>query len=85
MEIEVQCSNSYFKTFLPQQTGAFGNNMEKEPQKPRQKIKKYVYYIFTENICFACNPMQVVVFCKKCINFVENRLKFSHFEGSIIP
>ena len=23
------------------------------------KLKKYVYYIFTENICFTCNPMQV--------------------------
>ena len=28
--------------------------------------------------------MQVVVFCKY-INFVEQRLKFSHFESSIIP
>ena len=24
----------YFKIFLPQETGAFGNNIEKEPQKP---------------------------------------------------
>ena len=28
------------------------------------KIEKYVYYTFTENICSACNPMQVVVSCK---------------------
>ena len=47
-------------------------------------IEKYVYYIFTENICSARNPMQAVVFCKR-INFVEQRLKFFHFEGSIIP
>ena len=49
------------------------------------KIQKYVYYIFTENICSACNPMQVVVFLQTRINFVEKRLKFSHFEGSMIP
>ena len=24
-------------------------------------------------------------FLQKCSNFVEQRLKFSHFEGSIIP
>ena len=25
------------------------------------------------------------MFWQTCINFVEQRLKFSHFEGSIIP
>ena len=49
-----------------------------------QNWKKYVYYIFTEKICSACNPMQVAVFLQKCDNFVEQRLKLSHFEGSII-
>ena len=29
--------------------------------------------------------MQVVVFLEKYIHFVEQRLEFSHFEGSIIP
>ena len=53
-----------FQIFLSQEAGAFGNNLEKEPQKPPPKLKKYVYYIFTENICFASSPMQVVVFCK---------------------
>ena len=48
--------------FLPEEAGAFGNNIEQEPQKPRPKFKKYVYYIFSENICSACNPMQMVVF-----------------------
>ena len=51
-----------FQFFLPQEAGAFGNNVENGPQKPRLKLQKYVYYIFTENICSACNPMQVVVF-----------------------
>ena len=36
------------------------------------KIEKCVYYnIFTENVCSGYNAMQVVAFCKKCINFVE--------------
>ena len=50
--------------FLPQEAGAFGNNIEKELQKWCPRLKKYVYYIFTENICSACNPMQMVIFCK---------------------
>ena len=62
-----------------------GNKMVKKLQKPRPKLKNYVYYIFTENICSACSPVQVVVFWKKCNNIVERRFKVSHFEGSIIP
>ena len=84
IQIEVQCSKNYFKIYLPQEAGAFGNNIKKEPQKPRPNFKKYFYYIFTHNICYPCNPMRVVVFSQKGINFVE-RLKFPHFEGSIIP
>ena len=60
--MEVQCSKNYFKNLSPQEAGAFGNNTEKELQKPRPKLKKYVYYAFIENICSACNPMQVKVF-----------------------
>ena len=30
--MEVKCSKNYFKIFLPQEAGAFGNNIEKEPQ-----------------------------------------------------
>ena len=58
---------NYFKILLPQGAGAFGNSIEKEPQKPRPKLKKYVSYIFTENICSSYNPMQVVVFCKNAL------------------
>ena len=46
---------------LPQESGAFVNNIEKKPQKPCPKLKKYVYYIS------ACNLIQVVVFCKKVL------------------
>ena len=67
IQIEVQCSKSYFNIFLPQEHGAFGNNIEKEPQNPRPKLKKYVYYIFIDNICSASSPMQVVFFCKNVL------------------
>ena len=55
------------KCFLPQEAGAFGKNTKKEPQSARLKLKKYVYYIFTENICSAWNPMQMAVFCKNVL------------------
>ena len=35
-----------FQNFLSQDAGAFGNNMEKEPQTPRQKLKNiYIKYM----------------------------------------
>ena len=72
--------------FLPQEHGDLGNNIEKVPQKPHPKLKKYVYYIFTENICSICNPMQVMYkFQQTFINFAEQQLKLSYFEGSTIP
>ena len=60
---------------------SFWKIIEKEPQKPRPKLKKKI----TENICSAYSPMQVVVFRKHVLIFIEQRLKFCHFEGSIIP
>ena len=53
-----------FQFFLQQEAAAFGNNIGKEPVKATLTIEKYVYYIFTENICSARNPMQVAGFCK---------------------
>ena len=34
--IEVKRSKTYFNIYLPQEVGAFGINIDKEPQKPRQ-------------------------------------------------
>ena len=65
---QVQCSKNYFNFFLLQEAAAFGNNIEKEPQKPLPKSKKYVFYIFTDNICSSFNPMQVKFFCKHVFN-----------------
>ena len=86
---EVQCRENHFKKFLPQEAGAFGNNIEKEPQKPHPKLKKYVYiyyilYIYREwLLCSQSNASGS--FLQKCTNFAEQWFKFSHFEGSIIP
>ena len=66
MQIEVQCSKNYFKFFLPQEAGAFGNNIEKETQKPRLQSSASG------------------IFLQKCINFLEQRYKFSHFKDSIM-
>ena len=38
-----------FQNCLPQEAGAFGNNIEKEPQKPRPKLKK-MYMICLQRI-----------------------------------
>ena len=58
-------------------TGAFGNNIGKEPQKLLPKL-----------LCFALLCLQSNAsgsFLQTCINFVEQPLTFSNFEGSIIP
>ena len=53
--------------FLPLENVAFGNNREKEQKMPRPEFKRYVSYIFADNICSACSPMQMVVFCKNVV------------------
>ena len=68
------------KVFLLQEARAFGNNFEKEPQKPRPKLKKYVYYIFTENICSVCSVMQVVVSCKNILILQNSDSHFSNLK-----
>ena len=73
MQIDVKCSKSYFKTLLPQEAGDFGNNIEKETQTTP---KKYAHYIFTENICSVCSPMQVKVSYKNVLIMQNNDSNF---------
>ena len=76
IQIEVHCCKNYLKSFLPE-AGAFGNNIERELQKPRLKLKKkHVLYIFTEGICPTCNPMQVAVFFAKNVLILQNKSSF---------
>ena len=70
--MQEKCVRNIFTTRI----GAFGNNIGKEPQKPRPKLKN-MDIIYLHRISGS--------FLQTCINFVEQRLKFSHFEGSIIP
>ena len=45
--------------------------------KATPKIETYVYYIFTENICSARNPMQVVVFRKHVLILYSNEVSIA--------
>ena len=45
--------------------------------KATPKIETYVYYIFTENICSARNPMQVVVFRKYVLTLYNNEVSIA--------
>ena len=56
-----------FNFFLTQEAGASRNDIEKKPQKPHPKLKKYVCYIFTDNIYSVFNLMQMVIFCKNVL------------------
>ena len=85
--MEVRYTKNYFKIPLSQEVGASGSNIEKEPQKPQPKLRKYIY-IYILNIyreyllCLQSNASGS--FLQTFINSVEKRLKFSHFESSII-
>ena len=65
--------------FLQQEAGAFGSN-----KSHAQNWKICILYIYWEYLlCPQSNASGS--FLQTCINFVEQRLKFSPFEGSIIP
>ena len=51
------------QNFITIKSWSFSKEHRKVRVKASPKIEKYVYYIFTENICSARSPMQVVVFC----------------------
>ena len=64
INMKVQCSKNWSKIFFTRRTWSFWKWHRKGTAKATSKIEKFVYYIFTENICSAWNPIQVVVFCK---------------------
>ena len=76
IQIEVQCTKNYFKI-------SSGNIIEKKPQKPRPKLKKYILNLSRE---YFVSPQSNASgrFLQTSINFVEQQLKFFHFESSII-
>ena len=49
-------------------------------------IYKYIYiYIYIYIYVLCLQSRESGSFLQTCIDFVKERLKFSHFEGSIIP
>ena len=71
---------------LQQEAGAFGNNIGKEPQNPRPKLKNMgvIYLLRTSALpAIQCKwqPFASGSLLQTCITLVEQRLKF---EGSII-
>ena len=71
IQIEVQCSKNYFKKFLTQEAGAFGNKIEEEPQKPYPKLKRIcILYLYKEYLlCLHFNGSGC--FLKACVNFAQ--------------
>ena len=60
------------------------SKIKKKPHEPRKKIEKiYMLYIYREYL--FCLKLNANDFLQERINFVEQRLNFSHFEGNIIP
>ena len=58
--------------------------LERNRKIHAQNWKICILHIYREYLlCLQSNASGS--FLEKCINFVEQRLKFSHFEGSIIP
>ena len=61
---------------LPQETRASGSNIEKESQMPHLKLNIYIYIYIYIHIYI----LYIYSFLETRINFVEQRLKFSHSE-----
>ena len=64
------------QNFFTSKSWSFWKQHRKRTVKATSKIEEYVYYIFTENICSACYPMQVVVVCKHVLILYNNDSNF---------
>ena len=78
--MQIQRNKNYFNFFLPQEVELLETTAKATP-----KIEKIcILHIYREYLlCVQCNSSGS--FFKKCINFAEQRLKFSRFEGIITP
>ena len=66
----MQCCKSYFKTFLPQEAPAFGNNIKKNHKSHAQNEKICIFYICREYLLYLLSNSSGS-FLQKYINFVE--------------
>ena len=53
-------------------------------EKTTRKIENIYILNFSREYLFCLQSSASGSFLQTCINFVEQRLKFSHFEGTII-
>ena len=83
---EVQCSKNYFKIFVSQKVGAFGNNIERNSKSHAQNWIYIYIYIYIINIYWLLFLQSNLSgsFLKTFINLVEHPHKFYPFQGSII-
>ena len=86
MQIEVQSIKSYFNfPFFTTTRLELSEITLKRNRKNHPKTEKIcILYIYREYLLYL-QPNASGRFLQACINFVEERLKFSHFEDSIIP
>ena len=77
--IEVRCNKNYFKMFLPQEPGAFGNNRKGTTKATPIIVQISILYIYRLYFLYLQSNASGSFF-QKCINFVEQRLKFSHLK-----
>ena len=68
-----------FQNFFTTRSWSFWKYHRKGTAKTTPKIEKNMYIIYLQRIFVSGS------FLQKCINFVEQRLKFCHFEGITIP
>ena len=74
-----------FQIFFTTSSWSFWKKHRKGTASARPKIEKIcILYIYREYLLYLQSNASGR-FLQKCINFVEQRLKFSHFKGSIIP
>ena len=84
IQIEGQCKKKLFQKFLSQEARAFGNN-RKQTAKATSKIEEIcMLYIYREYL-LCVQSIESGNFLQRCINFVEQRVMFSHFKSRIIP
>ena len=74
-----------FQNFFLSTNWSFWKQHRKGTAKTMPKIEKKTYLTFYREYMLFLQSTASGSFLQTCINFVEQRLKFSNFEGSIIP
>ena len=74
-----------FQNFFTTRSWSFWKKRRKETAKATPQTEKIcILYIYREYLLYLQSNASGS-FLQKCINFVEQRLEFSHCKGSIIP